>query len=96
MLLITGIAIALFSFKVLLNKTDATAETNNGLTIFHYSKPVSKYDILGSVKVPAICSDRSDERIKHLVERSKKDFPSGEALIVNEAFGKAEVIKFKD
>lgn len=90
------LSIAGLSFKPAIDKTNAIAETKEGLTIFHFSKPGAKYDVLGKVKLPAICSDRSDERVKILIERAKKEFPSGEAIIANDAFGIAEVIKFKE
>jgi len=82
--------------KIEINKTAATVQQNSNLSIFSFCKPVAKYDILGSVKVPAICSDKSGDRIEILIKRCKKDYPSGEGLIVNDFFGVAEVIKFKE
>jgi hypothetical protein len=79
-----------------INKTAATVEQNQNISIFSYSKPIAKYDIIGSVKVPTICSDKAGDRLEILIKRAKKEFPSAEGLIINGFFGVAEVIKFKE
>lgn len=91
------VAIAFCSFKLAIDKSAATSEAVNGIQVFAFSKPVTKYDILGSVKIKGIVtSEKGDHMVKLFTEKAKKEYPSGEGIIVSSDFEKAEVIKFKD
>lgn len=95
--LISALALVFFSFKLSVDKTSAVAEEMNGVKVFAFSKPVSKYDILGMVKVKGMVkSEKGPHMVNLLTEYAKKDYPSGEAIIVGADFEKAEVIRFKE
>lgn len=83
------------SFKIAIDKNSATVEEQNGVKVFCFSKPTNKYDILGMVKITGMVkNEKGPHMVSLLVESAKKDYPSGEAIIVNSEFEKAEVIKF--
>ena len=85
------------SFRMANEKTSATVEQVNGINVFAYSKPTSKYDVLGMVKIKGIVkNEKGPHMVDLLVEYAKRDYPSGEAIIVNSEFEKAEVIRFKE
>lgn len=94
---LAAIALGAMSFKMSIDKANANAEQVNGIYVFGFSKPTAKYDVLGMVKIKGMVSN---EKAPHMVDLltgyAKKDYPSGEAIIVNSEFEKAEVIKFKD
>jgi hypothetical protein len=95
--LVAVVALGLCSFKLSSDKVSASVQEVEGIGVFAYSKPQSKYDILGMVKVKGIVkSDDGPHMVELLVKNAKKDFPSGEAIIVGSDFEKAEVIRFKD
>lgn len=78
------------------DKQAARVETVNGIDVFCYSKPLTPYDIIGNVKIKGMVSNEKGEHMVDLLtEKTKKDFPSGEAIIIGLDFYKAEVIKFK-
>jgi len=92
-----AIGIVAMSFSELNDKSTAKVEEQNGIKVFAFSKPISKYDILGTVKVKGIVSnEKGPHMVELLVEYAKKDYPSAEGIIVNSDFFKAEVIRFKD
>ena len=87
----------IMSFNELVDKSAAKVDEQNGIKVFAFSKPTSKYDILGMVKVRGIVSnEKGPHMVELLVDYAKKDYPSAEGIIVNSEFEKAEVIKFKD
>ncbi len=92
-----AVALGAMSFKMLSEKSGANVEQVNGIYVFGFSKPTAKYDVLGMVKVRGIVSnEKAPHMVDLLTSYAKKDYPSGEAIIVNSEFEKAEVIKFKD
>lgn len=94
---VAAIAFIALSFKLAVDKVAATANVENGMSVFAYSKPVSKYDILGTVKIKGMVkSEKGPHMVNLLIEGAKKDYPSGEAIIVGSTFENAEVIRFKD
>ena len=96
LILLLAVAIGATAFTTLINKQSANADSQDGYYIFCYSKPTEKYDILGMAKVKGIVSnEKGSHMIELLIENAKKNFPSGEAIIVSSNFEKAEVIKFK-
>lgn len=95
LVLVAG-SILIASFKLAIDRTNATSEEIEGIQIFLYSKPLNKYDVSGSVKAPFIEKDNIESRIKILIERAKKSYPSAEGIIINHTLQNAEVIRFKD
>lgn len=93
---ILALGLVAMSFKMAIDKTGANVEQVSGVYVFSFSKPTAPYDFVGTVKVPGICSDRSDKRIELLIDKAKKEYPSANGLIINTEFGKAEVIRFKE
>jgi len=80
---------------VLIPYSRAEVQEKENLLIFAYCKPVATYDILGTVKLPALVgSERADRVLETLIKRAKKDFPSSQALILNPEMSKAECVKF--
>lgn len=96
-LVLFAFALMALSFKMVIDKSNATVEDKNGIKVFAFSKPTNKYDILGIVKVKGMVkNEKGPHMVELLTEYAKKDYPSGEAIIVNSEFEKAEVIKFKE
>lgn len=94
---ILAIGLIAMSFKLAIDNSAANVQEQNGVKIFAFSKPTNKYDILGMVKIKGMVSnEKGPHMVELLVEYAKKDYPSGEAIIVNSEFQKAEVIKFKE
>ena len=94
---ILALGLLAMSFRMAIDKTNANAQTVNGISVFAYSKPTAKYDILGNVKVTGIVKNtKGPHMVELMVEDAKKDYPSGEAIIVGADFFKAEVIRFRD
>lgn len=92
-----ALVIVLCSATVLIDKPAAAVEQQNGINLFVYSKPVSKYDILGTVKIGGIVkSEKGSHMVQLLVDKAKKDYPSAEGIIVSSTFYNAEVIRFKE
>jgi len=84
------------SFKLAIDKTSGTVEQVEGLYVFIYSKPSSKYDVSGSVKGPFVVADNIEKRIKTLVLRVKDKYPSAEGAIITNDLSNAEAIRFKE
>ena len=77
------------------NKFESKAEEQNNILIFAYSKPVNQYNVLGVVKIKGIViSEKAPDVLEKLIKKAKSEFPSGEGIIINSEFDKAEVIKF--
>lgn len=94
---IMAIGIAAMSFKMAIDKSNANVEQVNGVYVYAFAKPTAKYDVLGMVKVKGMVSNEKGPHMVDLLSGyAKRDYPSGEAIIVNSEFEKAEVIKFKD
>ena len=87
-----------FGFVKAITEDPSSAKANQvqGLFIFSYSKPVSSTEYLGTLKIPAIFSDKGEERINKLIKLCKKEFPKAEGIIVNEDFSKGDAITFKN
>jgi len=96
-LLLLAVVTVATAFKLTTDKAAAVTEQVNGIHVFAYSKPSTKYDILGTVKVKGIVSSEDGPHmVELLTQYAKRDHPSGEAIIVGSNFEKAEVIRFKD
>lgn len=96
-LALIAISVLALSFKMSIDKSSATVEQVNGVYVYAFSKPTGKYDIIGNVKVKGMVkSEAGPHMVNLLTDYAKKDYPSGEAIIVNSDFEKAEVIRFKE
>lgn len=101
---ITLTGIILIGFTVLFaswqttepRKDVATVETFQGYYIFMYSKPISEYEYLGTVKSRMTWSNTSDQVMNSILKQVKKEYPRADGLIFRgtDRF-QCEVIKFK-
>lgn len=90
------LSISAFTLKEVIEKSDARVEQVDGLYIFYKSKPLSEFETLGSVKPGVTMTPKPSEVLPALVKRAKKNYPSGEALLIgDDDMSKADVIKFK-
>ena len=79
-------------------KSTAEVEQMQGVYIFTDSKPVSEYEYLGTVKSTFGWDSQYRGVRDRLIKKAKKDFPEGDALILQFKSGgtyKCDVIKFK-
>lgn len=90
---------ALLSFtasEYQVRKNTAESDQKMGLYLFHQAKPVGEYEVLGSVKVGGMVSSTKFETCRDiLIKKAKKEYPTGEGLLIDENAFEAEVIKFK-
>ena len=90
--------LSICSFMVIeqIEKNSATVEQVNGLYVFYRAKPLAEYETLGSVKPGLTKTNKPGELTDALIKKARKEFPSGDALLIGDAdMGRAEVIKFK-
>ena len=79
----------------LTDKDVGKVEQIESLYVFYRSKPCSKYEELGTVKVTISMTGKPEEMIELLTKKAKKNFPTGEALIISDAnMNTASVVKF--
>ena len=94
-IILLAIALSAIAFTVENKNNSATVKESDDILIFCYSKPVEKYEILGMAKINGLVkNEKGAHMVDLLVEKAKKNFPSGEAIIVGSDFQKCEVIKF--
>ncbi len=95
---ILALGLVALSFRIAIDRTNATVEQINGISVFAFAKPTAKYDILGTIKIKGIVkSERGGHMTKLMAEKAKAEFPSAEGIIVaTEDWERAEVIRFKD
>jgi hypothetical protein len=73
------------------------AEQKNGLYVFYLSKPVSKYEYLGTIKLSVTWSEKMSEKLEMLLKKAKKEYNSANAIIVQDLDGnKADCIKLNE
>lgn len=90
------------AFASVYEPTAATAEVEQlrGLYIFTDSKPVLKYEYLGTVKNSFSLGDSQYTGVRdRLIRKAKKDYPQADAVIITFKTGgkdTADAIKFKD
>jgi len=95
--LIAVAGMAALSFKVVADRTAAVVQERDGLSVFAFSRPVSKYDVLGQVKVRGIVkNEKGPHMVELLLEYAKRDYPSAEGIVVGSDFERADVIRFKE
>ncbi len=87
-----------FSFRIAIDKTNATVEQINGISVFAFAKPTSKYEIIGRIKIKGIVkSERGGHLTKLMAEKAKAEYPSADGIIIaTEDWVIAEVIRFKE
>ncbi len=94
---IAVLGIAALSFKMSMDKTAATVTSEQGLSIFIYSKPKQAYDYLGTVKTKVSWSGKADELLKQAIKKVKKEYPQAEAIIFASIdMDVYDAIKFKE
>jgi hypothetical protein len=77
-------------------KNLAEVEQIQGLYIFTDSKPVTEYEYLGTIKTGAVVmSSKHKDVMSILLKKAKKEYPTGEAIILSSDYFEADVIKFK-
>lgn len=104
MAFLCGIAFTvLVAFKVQesatteLKSTTADVEQMSGLNIFIHSKPLKKYETLGSISPALVWSDKADKLIEYMVSKGKKDFPTANGIIfTKDDMSKADLIKISE
>lgn len=95
-LLLAALFVVSFVTDEITDKSAAKVEQVDGLYIFYKSKPSNDFETVGNVKVGITMSGKPSEQLDGLVKRAKKNFPSGEALLIGDVdMNRADVIKFK-
>lgn len=90
------LVVSSFVIQEVSDKDKAKVEQIDGLYIFYKSKPVNQFETLGSIKPGVTMTPKPSEVLDALVKRAKKNYPSGEALLIgDEDMNRADVIKFK-
>ena len=93
--LLAATALTFVGFRALTDHAAATVESQQGLLIFHMSKPAQEFEFLGTVKTPGIITNTKFETILDiLLKRAKKEYPYGQGIIMRDF--EADVIKFKE
>lgn len=72
--------------KVYFEQNNSLAEVTQfeGVYIYFMAKPKAEYSYLGTVKVLMTMSSDTDSRIKAIVRKAKKDYPTLHGLVFNE------------
>ena len=93
------VAISLISFLTfakIVTEHLAKPDEVEGYKIFLMSKPVDDYEKLGYLKIGMSWSGKPKELINTLLKKAKKDYPTGDAILIsNIEMDEAMVIKFK-
>jgi hypothetical protein len=99
-----GIAFtALVSFKMTdpvmteVKSSTADVEQMGGLHVFIHSKPMKKYETIGSISPVAVWSDAADKMIDFMIKKGKKDYPTANGIIfTKDDMSKADLIKLAE
>jgi len=102
---IAGLCIALlFSFKVIVDLKDTSAEVNKvrGMAIFTDSTPMHEHEIIGEVAISDLTLKSHDYDVSrdNLISKARKNYPGADGIIIecvnkNNELYRATVIKFK-
>lgn len=96
-ILILMASIGSISWKLIADKSAARAEMYQGYYIYLFSKPVSQYEYLGTVKSGSTWSGKFDQYLEQVIKKAKKDFPNADALVFNGTeVWQCDAIKFKE
>ncbi len=79
------------------NKDQATVNQVEGIYVYALSKPNAETTYLGTVEIGGIVSStKAGHMLKLLIEKTKKKFPTAQAIIItNEDFEKCDAVTFK-
>lgn len=86
---------AFTSATYLSNKSTAEVEQDSGVYVFYRSKPVTKYEYIGTYKIGLIWDDNPKLLFNKLIKKTKEKFPEADALIIDNDMVKCDAIKFK-
>lgn len=75
-------------------KDTAVVNQSQGFYLYVESKPVVKFEYLGTVKKGL--NERYKYNKQTLINRAKKEFPTADGLIFNDDITKADVIKLSE
>ncbi len=94
-MLITGL-FAFTASEYQVRKNTAEVDQSEGLYIFHQSRPVQEYEVLGVMKPGVVTMNNKYETLRNsMVKRARKEYPKADAVIINDEGDKADVVKFK-
>jgi hypothetical protein len=96
-LTISALALIATSFKLAIDKTAATVDMQEGVSIFILSKPKQNFDYLGTVKIKMTWSGAPDELLKKAIKKVKSEYPQADGIVfANIDLDKADAVKFKE
>jgi len=76
---------SLISWRSEIDKTSATVEVKDGVSIFIESAPVSKFSVLGTVRKSGVIRPVDLITIRFdLLQKVKKDYPEADGMIVKQ------------
>jgi hypothetical protein len=88
--------IILFSFVQVPDKTLATVQPLEGVSVFFLSTPKSNFEYLGTVSVGLTFSGSPEQLITGLIKDARKKYNNFDGLMIKEIKCKqADVIRFK-
>lgn len=99
-LILTIFVVTIFSYSysqsVEHKKTDAVANTKEGICLFVFCKPLREYEYLGSIKQKVAWTGQPNEMIAIMIKKVKKQYPEADGIIfTDEYMGEIDVVKFK-
>ena len=76
----------------------ANVEQIEGIYVFMLSKPVGKYEYMGTVeKKGIVMSGKPEEMLNIMIKKAKKEYPQCQAIVFTKVdMYKADCIKFKE
>lgn len=96
-IVIIGVGLFLISFKLVIDKSVATVDRQQGIYIFMLSKPTANYECLGSVKKKAAWTGQPTEMLNKMIKKIKIDYPKADGVIFNNLNMEiADAILFKE
>ena len=86
------------AFKLVADNSMATVEQTEGIYVFMLSKPVGKYEYMGTVeKKGIVMSGKPEEMLNIMIKKAKKEYPQCQAIVFTKVdMYKADCIKFKE
>lgn len=92
----------LFFSALLLSATQPELQKNNisevdqieGIYIFYHSKPLAKYEYLGTYKIGVIWDDKPKLLLPKLIHKTKEKYPAVQGIIIGEDMEQCDAVKF--
>ena len=84
------VALILVAFKGYINPADAQVEQISGLYVFIKSKPLNKFEYLGTVKGPTFSNAEFDTMLPKMLKKVKEEYPKANAVLFNGEMGSSE------